>query len=361
MHRRAVLYALASAALFGLSTPAAKVLLGTIHPAILAGLLYSGAGIGVGLLRRSGPRVFGPKARQASLQRKDLPWLAAAIVAGGVVGPLLLMFGLIRTDAATASLLLALEGAATAVLAWFVFRENVDRRVALGMACLVAGALILSWSETPSLQNILGPLAILLACVAWGLDNNLTRKASLADPLQITQWKGLVAGPVNLLIGLCMGASIPLSPSLLVALITGFFAYGLSLALYVLALRDLGAARTGAYFSVAPFLGATLSVVALGENVTWGLFAAGALMALGVGLHVTEWHEHEHLHEPTAHTHAHVHDEHHQHEHRPDDPLGEPHTHWHEYGRVKHAHPHTRTCITFIGTRLAARCEIVVR
>ena len=182
MYRRAVLYALASAALFGLSTPAAKVLLDTIHPAILAGLLYSGAGVGVGLLRRLGPRVFGPKARQASLQRKDLPWLAAAIAAGGVVGPLLLMFGLTRTDAATASLLLALEGAATAVLAWFVFRENVDRRVALGMACLVAGALILSWSETPSLQNILGPLAILLACVAWGLDNNLTRKASLADP-----------------------------------------------------------------------------------------------------------------------------------------------------------------------------------
>ena len=341
MYRRAVLYALASAALFGLSTPTAKVLLGTIHPAILAGLLYSGAGVGVGLLRRLGPRVFGPKARQASLQRKDLPWLAAAIAAGGVAGPLLLMFGLARTDAATASLLLALEGAATAMLAWFVFRENVDRRVALGMACLVAGALILSWSETPSLQNILGPLAILLACVAWGLDNNLTRKASLADPLQITQWKGLVAGPVNLLIGLWMGASIPLSPALLVALVTGFFAYGLSLALYVLALRDLGAARTGAYFSTAPFLGAVLSVVALGENVTWGLFAAGALMGLGVWLHVTEWHEHEHIHEPASHTHAHVHDEHHQHEHRPDDPLGEPHAHWHAHGRVKHAHPHT--------------------
>src|SRR5215471_18805107 len=238
MYRRAILYALASAALFGLSTPAAKVLLGTIHPAILAGLLYSGAGVGIGVLRRVRPRVFGvPNAPQVPLQRNDMPWLAAAIAAGGVAGPLLLMFGLSRTDAATASLLLALEGAATAVLAWFVFRENVDRRVALGMACLVAGALILSWSATPSLQNMLGPLAILLACVAWGLDNNLTRKASLADPLQITQWKGLVAGPVNLLIGLWMGASIPLSPALLVALVTGFFAYGLSLALYVLALR----------------------------------------------------------------------------------------------------------------------------
>jgi drug/metabolite transporter (DMT)-like permease len=342
MPRRAILYALASAALFGVSTPAAKFLLGTIDPAILAGLLYCGAGIGIGLLRRLTPRLFGPaNARQASLRRKDVPWLAAAIAAGGVVGPLLLMFGLARTDAATASLLLSLEGAATALLAWFVFHENFDRRVASGMICLVAGAVILSWSGTPSLQNALGPLAILFACIAWGLDNNLTRKASLADPLQITEWKGLVAGPTNILIGLCAGASIPWSPALLLAVITGFFGYGLSLALYVLALRDLGAARAGAYFSTAPFLGAVVSVVALGENVTLALFAAGALMGLGVWLHVTERHEHEHIHDPTAHVHPHVHDEHHRHEHAPSDPPGEPHTHWHRHDPLKHAHPHT--------------------
>jgi drug/metabolite transporter (DMT)-like permease len=342
MHRRAILYALASAALFGLSTPAAKVLLGTIHPAILAGFLYSGAGIGIGVLRRVSPRVFGvPNAPQVPLQRNDVPWLAAAIAAGGVVGPLLLMFGLARTDAATASLLLALEGAATAIMAWFVFRENFDRRVALGMACLVAGALILAWSGTPSLHNLVGPLAILAACLAWGLDNNLTRKASLADPLQIAEWKGLVAGPVNILIGLSAGASIPLSFALLGAIVAGFFGYGLSLALYIVALRDLGAARTGAYFSTAPFLGAVVSVAVLGDNVTWALLAAGALMGLGVWLHVTERHEHEHIHDPMAHAHPHVHDEHHQHGHRPDDPVGEPHTHWHRHDRFKHAHPHT--------------------
>jgi drug/metabolite transporter (DMT)-like permease len=342
MHRRAILYALASAALFGISTPAAKVLLGAIDPAVLAGLLYGGAGIGIGLLRRLMPRLFGPAiARQASLQRKDVPWLAAAIAAGGVVGPLLLMFGLARTDAATASLLLSSEAAATALMAWFVFGENFDRRVASGMICLVAGALILSWSGTPSLQNVLGPLAILFACVAWGLDNNLTRKASLADPLQITELKGLVPGPVNILLGLCAGASIPWSTALLLALVTGFFGYGLSLALYVLALRDLGAARTSAYFSTAPFLGAVVSVVVLEENVTFALFAVGALMGLGVWLHVTERHEHEHIHELTAHEHPHVHDEHHRHEHGPDDPAGEPHTHWHQHGPLRHAHPHT--------------------
>jgi drug/metabolite transporter (DMT)-like permease len=209
------------------------------------------------------------------------------------------------------------------------------------MICLLAGAVILSWSGTPSLQNVLGPLAILFACVAWGLDNNLTRKASLADPLQITEWKGLVAGPANILIGLCAGAPIPWSPALLLAAVTGFFGYGVSLALYVLALRDLGAARASAYFSIAPFLGAVVSVLALGEHLTLALFAAGALMGLGVWLHVTERHEHEHIHDVIAHVHPHVHDEHHRHEHGPDDPAGEPHTHWHTHDPLKHAHPHT--------------------
>ncbi len=341
MNYRAVLYALASAALFGISTPAAKALLGAIDPMILAGLLYCGAGIGIGLLRRMAGALRSSKASQVPLGRKDLVWIGAAIAAGGIAGPLLLMFGLARTDAATASLLLAFEGAATALIAWWVFHENVDRRVALGMGCLAAGALVLSWGGSPSLRNMLGPFAILGACIAWGLDNNLTRKASLADPLQITELKGLIAGPVNILIGAWAGASIPWSPALVFAALTGFFGYGVSLALYVVALRHLGAARTGAYFSTAPFLGAIVSVVALGESVTFGLFVAGLLMGLGVYLHVTERHEHEHSHEPLAHAHPHVHDEHHQHVHGPDDPVGEPHTHWHRHGTLRHTHAHT--------------------
>src|SRR5207244_2497379 len=183
MNRAAVLYAVISAALFGISTPAAKVLVGSIHPAVLAGLLYCGAGVGVALLRRIRPAALMPRvAPEAALARSDVPWLAGAIVSGGVIGPLLLMFGLARTDAAAASLLLTLEGAATALMAWFVFHENFDRRIALGMLCLVLGAAVLSWSGTPTLDNLLGPLAIVGACVAWGLDNNLTRKVSLAAP-----------------------------------------------------------------------------------------------------------------------------------------------------------------------------------
>ena len=341
MNRHAVALALLSAALFGVSTPAAKALLGVIDPAVLAGLLYCGAGFGVALLRRLvGPLLGERRPSQAPVGRADFPWLAGAVVAGGIVGPILLMLGLVRTDAATASLLLTMEGVASALLAWFVFHENFDRRIT-GMACLVAGAVVLSWSGTPSLQGLLGPLAIIGACLAWGLDNNLTRKVSLADPLQIVEIKGLIAGPINLLIGLSAGGSLPATFSaMLIAGLVGFIGYGVSLALFVLALRDLGTARTGAYFSTAPFLGAIAALIFLHEPLTLQLLAAGLLMALGVWLHLTETHEHEHEHELVEHAHAHVHDEHHRHEHSPADPLGEPHTHKHKHIRLRHRHPH---------------------
>jgi drug/metabolite transporter (DMT)-like permease len=339
MNRVAVLYALASAALFGVSTPAAKVLVGSIHPAVLAGLLYCGAGLGVALLRRIAPSVVSG-APEVALSRAELPWLAGAIAAGGVIGPLLLMTGLARTDAAAASLLLTLEGAATALMAWFIFHENFDRRIALGMGCLVAGAVVLSWSGTPTLAGLVGPLCIVAACVAWGLDNNLTRRVSLADPLQIVMLKGLIAGPFNLLLGLLAGGALPDLSTTLLSGVVGFLGYGVSLALFVIALRDLGTARTGAYFSTAPFIGSVVAVLALGEPVTLQLAGAGALMAVGVWLHLTEHHEHEHSHEALAHAHPHVHDEHHRHAHDPLDPPGEPHTHVHEHRPMRHAHPH---------------------
>jgi drug/metabolite transporter (DMT)-like permease len=340
MNRVAVIYALASAALFGLSTPAAKVLVGAMHPAVLAGLLYCGAGVGVALLRRVLPSAIGPRAPEAALARSQLPWLAGAIAMGGVAGPLLLMAGLARTDAATASLLLTLEGAATAVIAWFIFHENFDRRIALGMLCLVAGAAVVSWSGVPTAATVLGPLAIAGACLAWGLDNNLTRKVSLADPLQIVELKGLVAGPFNLVLGLSIGATLPAISGIIVAGCVGFLGYGVSLALFIVALRHLGTARTAAYFATAPFIGSAAAVVALGEPITAQLAAAGVLMAVGVWLHVTEHHEHEHVHEPMAHAHPHVHDEHHRHAHSASDPPGEPHTHFHEHGPLRHSHPH---------------------
>jgi drug/metabolite transporter (DMT)-like permease len=341
MNNYAVVLALLSAALFGVSTPATKVLLGSIDPTVLAGLLYCGAGLGVAVLRRLGRSVVSqPGAPEVALSRKDLPWLAGAIMAGGILGPVLLMAGLARTEAATTSLLLTLEGVATALMAWFLFHENFDRRIAIGMTCLIAGALVLSWSGQPTLSSLLGPLAIVGACVAWGLDNNLTRKVSLADPLHIVELKGLIAGPVTLLIGLSAGGSLPSVSATAIAGIVGLLGYGASLALFILALRHLGTARTGAYLATAPFLGTVAAVWFLREPVTAQLLGAGVLMGIGVWLHMTEHHEHEHVHELMEHAHPHVHDEHHQHEHAPGDPPGEPHTHAHRHERLRHKHAH---------------------
>jgi drug/metabolite transporter (DMT)-like permease len=342
MKSKPVIYALLSALLFGVSTPAAKALLGSTEPAILAGLLYCGAGLGAAVFRRLLRAMTSDSTlQQAALTKTDLPWLAGAIVAGGVVGPLLLMLGLSRTEAAAASLLLTLEGVATALMAWFIFYENFDRRIALGMACLVAGALVLSWTGAPTLSTLLGPLAIVGACVAWGLDNNFTRKVSLADPLQIVELKGLIAGPCNVALALWSGSTLPAPGAIAAAALVGMLGYGASLALFVLALRSLGTARTGAYFSTAPFFGAATAVLVMAEPLSAQLLVAAALMAVGVWLHVTEHHDHSHRHAPMAHEHAHTHDVHHRHEHGPLDLTGEPHSHWHRHEALEHAHPHT--------------------
>src|SRR5215468_1222318 len=341
MTARAILYVFLSAVLFGISTPAAKVFLGWTDPTVLAGLFYCGAGVGIALIRRFvRPMLSRPGIGEMALRHGDLPWLTGAIIAGGVIGPVLLLVGLSRTDAATASLLLTLEGVATALMAWFLFHENFDRRIVLGMACLLTGVVILSWSGQPTLSSVVGPLAIIGACVAWGLDNNLTRKVSLSDPLQIVELKGLIAGPVNFGLGLWMGGMLPEIPAIVAAGIVGFLGYGVSLVLFVMALRHLGAARTSAYFSTAPFFGATMAVLVLGEPVTLPLVIAGALMGLGVWLHISERHQHIHHHEPTTHSHAHTHDEHHQHAHGPEDSPGEPHVHEHRHTALVHTHPH---------------------
>ena len=342
MMQTGILLALASAGLFGASTPFAKRLLGSVDPWMMAGLLYFGAGLGLAAVHLSRTALRLP-AIEAPLRRADIPWLALVIVAGGLLGPLLLMFGLSLTDAASASLLLNLEGLATMGLAWLVFRENVDRRLLLGAFAILVGAVLLSWEGHLSLQwgsVQWGTVLIAGACLCWGIDNNLTRKLSSADPVQIAMLKGLVSGAINLLIALASGAGLPSAVPLLAAGIVGFLGYGVSLALFVLALRHLGAARTGAYFSLAPFVGAVLAVVMLGEAISVQLVVAGCLMAVGLWLHLSERHEHQHVHEAMAHEHRHSHDEHHRHEHEPGVQPGEPHTHWHQHAPLAHRHPH---------------------
>ncbi|HSV81914.1 MAG TPA: EamA family transporter [Ramlibacter sp.] len=333
-----IVAALAAALLFGAAAPLAKLLLAQVSPWLLAALLYLGSGIGLAVLRRLRP---GDRVR---LPRGDWPWLAGAILSGGVAGPVLLMLGLTDLPASQASLLLNAEGVLTALLAWCVFRENVDARVAFGMLCIVAGGLVLAWPQQGTAGGGLRPTALVLcACLAWAIDNNLTRKVALADASWVAMVKGLAAGTANLLIALSLGAQWPAPALVAAAGLLGLFSYGVSLVLFVLGLRQLGTARTGAYFSVAPFFGAALAVLLLGEPVSWQLAVAAVLMAAGVWLHLTERHEHLHAHEALAHTHEHVHgegDPHHDHVHVPAVPPGTRHSHPHVHEPLVHAHPH---------------------
>jgi len=335
--QRGIGIALAAACLFGIGTPLSKLLLAQISPWLLAALLYLGSGIGLWLMRwvRRMPKV--------SLEPHDWRWLAAATVAGGMIGPVLLMLGLSAMPASGAALLLNAEGVLTALLAWFVFHENFDRRIALGMLAIVAGALVLSWPSDAQFAGAWPALAILGACLAWAIDNNLTRKVALADASFIAMVKGLIAGTTNLALALLAGAIWPAPAIAAQAALLGFASYGTSLTLFVIALRHLGSARTGAYFSVAPFFGTLLAILLLDEALTPQLLTAGLLMAVGVWLHVSERHEHLHRHEALEHTHEHVHgagDDHHDHDHPVPVLPGTRHTHRHRHAPIEHVHAH---------------------
>jgi drug/metabolite transporter (DMT)-like permease len=328
--------ALGAAALFGASTPFAKLLLGEVSPLVLAAILYLGSGLGL-----AGWIALRPQRVTATpFALDDWPWIAAAILAGGVAGPVLLMYGLVHSDAASASLLLNLEAVLTAAIAWTVFRENVDRRVFAGMAAIVAGGVLLSAGAAPRADGLVGAALVAAACLAWAIDNNLTRRVSGGDAASLACLKGLAAGAVNLALALAVGAPLPAAQGWIGAGLLGFLGYGVSLTLFIVALRHLGTARTGAYFSVAPFFGAALAFAMLNERPDALFWAAALLMALGVWLHLTERHEHEHAHQEMEHQHEHVHDAHHQHAHDFDWDGREPHVHPHRHARLIHAHPH---------------------
>ena len=338
--RRGILSALGSALLFGASTPLAKLAVSSADPVLIAGLLYVGSGIGLAISRAIRARAL-PERIETPLSPADLPWLAGAVLVGGVAGPALLLLGMLTTEASTASLLLNLEAVATAGIAWVIFRENVDRRVGAGFALILMGGIFLSLRQEAGFFAVSGGAFLIgAACLCWGIDNNLTRKISGSDPSQIAMWKGLTAGSVNISLALFTGAKLPEPRIILAVTAIGFLGYGVSLVLFVRALRHLGAARTGAYFSTAPFAGAALSF-AIGQGRLDSAFCAAAvLMLIGVWLHISERHEHQHVHEPEEHEHLHFHDEHHRHEHSPGDPSGEPHAHRHKHARLTHAHPH---------------------
>ena len=334
---RNVLFALSAAALFGASTPFAKLLVGNMPPVLLAGLLYLGSGLGLTLIRLVRDRGW----QASGLTRAEWPWLLGAIFFGGVAGPVALMFGLMTTSGSSASLLLNLEAVLTAAIAWLVFKENADKRIVLGMAAIVAGGLVLSWpGQSTQSSDWVGPVLVGVACLCWAVDNNLTRKVSASDALFIASSKGIMAGLANTLLAMTLGATLPNVVTTLETMTVGLLGYGFSLVMFVLALRGLGTARTGAYFSTAPFIGALISLLVFGESTGLQFWMAALLMGVGVWLHLTEKHEHEHAHEPLEHEHPHTHDAHHQHTHDFEWSGTGEHVHAHKHAETRHSHSH---------------------
>jgi drug/metabolite transporter (DMT)-like permease len=351
---------LLSAVLFGVSVPLAKLLLGDVRPVALAGLLYLGSFLGLAVysltLRaipagrgRAADRGHSPPAgsvpleigrREAKLERKDWPWLAGAVVAGGIVGPVCLMAGLDRISGFSASLLLNFEGVATAVIAVLFFRENARKRTWLALALMTAAGVALSWNGVGGGRFApAGPVLVVLAMLGWGLDNNLTRRISDKDPIQIARIKGLAAGAVSTAAAFLLGQGFKLDAAAAKGLAVGAICYGLSLVLFIRALKGLGAFRTGAFFSFGPFVGSLVSLWLLGDKPRWPTAAAGLLMLAGVVLIVTERHIHGHRHERTVHAHSHSHDDlHHGHAHEGE--VRGSHTHEHVHEPLEHVHGH---------------------
>ena len=332
-----VLFVLGAAALFGASTPFAKLLTADMPPVLVAGLLYLGSGLGLTLIRL----VRDGGLKPSGLPTSEWSWLLGAVLFGGILGPVALMYGLISTSGSTASLLLNLEAVLTAVVAWVVFKENADRRIVLGMLAIVAGGVALGWQPSSNVQSkAIGPVLVSLACLCWAIDNNLTRKVSASDALFIAGIKGLIAGVVNTALAFFMGATLPGFLTISSTMAVGLLGYGISLVLFVLALRGLGTARTGAYFSTAPFIGGAVAILVFSEPTSMPFWIAAGLMGLGVWLHLTEHHAHEHTHEALFHEHEHDHDEHHQHVHESGVLGGERHSHPHRHVAIQHSHPH---------------------
>ena len=319
-----------SAVLFGATTPAAKALLGPLSPVLLAGLLYLGAALAVlpAAIRN----------RPAPLDRRNVLRLAGAVVAGGILAPVLLMSGLSKAPAASVALWLNAEPVATALLAWAAFHEHVGRRTwAAASIVLVAGTILAAPS---GFEAGVPALLVTAACFCWAIDNNLTATIDGFTPAQSTFVKGLIAGGFNIVLGLALGPAELPPGAVAGALLVGAIGYGLSLVLYVAGAQQLGATRSQMLFAMAPFFGALVAWTLLGEAFTGWQVAGGAGMLAALLLAAFERHGHRHRHEPVVHLHAHRHDDHHHdHDHGPVPPAGW-HTHVHRHAPVAHEHPH---------------------
>lgn len=326
-----ILQALLAALFFGASAPVSKFLLGDISPVFLASFLYLGSGTGIALTK-----LTQRKGTEAGIQRADVKWLAGAIISGGILAPIVLMVSLQNTPASTASLLLNFEGVGTTLIALLFFKESISRRAWAAILVITLASIFLSTDLSSGFGLSLGALGVILACVLWGLDNNLTRNISGKDPLVIVASKGLVAGTFSFLLAWALGNPFPAAATILGTLVMGFVCYGLSTLLFIRSMRGLGAARTSALYGTAPLAGVLLSIVIFGEIPSVFFILAAILMVGGALLLINESHSHAHVHTAIVHEHSHNHaDPMHTH----DDSKGI-HSHEHEHPIEEHEHDH---------------------
>lgn len=337
-----IIQILLAAVLFGASSPLAKMLLGDIEPVPLAALLYIGSGLGLLVFQTFKRHVNNTSDCEAPLSRKDIPWLIGSVIFGGVMAPILSMSSLRITPASTASLLLNFESIATTLIAVIFFKEGISKRIWIAILFITGASILLSWDFSNQWGLSLGALGIIAACFCWGVDNNFTRNISAKNPFTIVIIKGLGAGSFSLLLAFLLHNPIPNVLTIIKAMILGCFSYGASIVLFVLAMRNLGSARTSAFFGSAPFVGAIISFILLGDILNKMFILSLPIMIAGTVLLLKEEHSHKHIHQHIVHNHRHYHsDNHHGHYHAPGEiPKSGYHSHPHEHEAVVHEHPH---------------------
>lgn len=334
--------ALIASLLFGASAPIAKLLLGDIKPVLLAALLYLGSGIGLLIFRFLQRFKKNYIKVEASIKKEDIKWLFGAVLAGGVIAPIVLMFSLKNTTASTASLLLNFEGVSTTLIAVLAFKEAIGKRVWLAIASITTASILLSWNFNGEWGFSIGALGVLMACVMWGLDNNFTRNISAKDPLVTVIIKGVGAGSFSLVIAMLLHNTLPSFKIIMGAMLLGFICYGLSIVLFILAMRNLGASRTSAFFGTAPFVGALLSFMLFSELPNTLFYISLPIMIIGAVLLLSEEHGHVHVHSQIEHEHRHSHDDgHHKHKHEHEEEANSEHSHLHVHEEIEHSHSHT--------------------
>lgn len=333
---KAVLMAILAAVLFGICSPVSKLLLDGLSPTFMAALLYLGAGFGMLLVQITG--VLRRRSRlEAKMTKKELPYIAAMILLD-IAAPIFLMIGLTMTTASTASLLNNFEIVATASIAMIFFREPLDKRMWFAILLIVLSSMILSVEDFQSLSPSIGSIFVIAACLCWGIENNCTRMLSLKDPLQIVIMKGFGSGTGALLITIGIDGCNGSLPYILLALLLGFVSYGLSIFFYIVAQRELGAARTSIYYAAAPFIGVLISWIVLRDAITGSFLVALIIMLIGTYFTISEKHEHPHIHVEETHEHRHRHDDGHHNHH--DIEITEEHSHEHTHEPQAHTHTH---------------------